>query len=142
MRSIVGVGGAFLIGVDIKKDKSILDAAYNDAAGYTEAFNLNLLYRMKNELDAKIEITAFRHRAFYHEQKARVEMHLVSARDQVISVGGIDFEISKDETIHTENSYKFTVAEFSNLANRSGFKVIKAWVDSENLFSIQYLEAI
>jgi len=142
VRGMVGVGGALLIGVDLKKDKSILDAAYNDAAGYTAAFNINLLHRMQRELGAEIEIGAFRHRAFYNEREGRIEMHLVSLKDQVITLDGIDFEFSTNDTIHTENSYKFTLNEFADLAIGSGFKVLKVWTDAEDLFSVQYLEAI
>ena len=142
VRGMVGAAGALLIGVDLKKDKSIIDAAYNDAAGYTAAFNLNLLHRMKNELGAEVEIDAFRHRAFYNTQQGRVEMHLVSSKDQVILVNGMEFEFSMKDTIHTENSYKYTLEEFADLAIGSGFKVLKVWKDAKDLFSVQYLEAI
>ena len=133
--------GALLIGVDLKKDEDILNAAYNDAAGITAKFNLNLLHRMKNELDLDVDPADFAHRAFYNADLGRIEMHLVSRRAQQLSLNGRAFTFAPGETIHTENSYKYELAEFAALAGRAGFKVLKSWTDPAHLFSIHFLEA-
>ena len=142
VRNVVGVGGNLLIGVDLKKNKIILNAAYNDAQGYTAAFNLNLLHRIKNELNADVDVDAFRHLAFYNEQESRIEMHLVSTQDQAIFLNGRTFQFIQDETLHTENSYKYSLDGFAELASKNGFLVMKSWTDRDNLFSIQYLVAV
>jgi dimethylhistidine N-methyltransferase len=137
---LCGAGGALLIGVDLKKDPAILDAAYNDAAGVTAAFNLNLLARMNRELEADFDPSAFRHRAFYDPNRGRVEMHLVSLRHQWVRVGGVLVPFAAGETIHTENSHKYTVEEFGRLADRVGFRPVKVWTDPDRLFSVQLYE--
>ncbi len=142
VRQVVGEDGSLLIGVDLEKDKSILDPAYNDADGYTADFNLNLLQRIKNELGGDVDPDKFRHHAFFNEKYHRIEMHLVSQEDQLITVGGEQFRFSAEETVHTENSYKYTVERFSKLAQGAGFKISKTWVDPEGLFSIHYLDAV
>jgi uncharacterized SAM-dependent methyltransferase len=129
-----------LIGVDLKKDKAVLERAYNDANGVTAAFNLNLLRRMKRELDAECRIDQFRHRAHFNEEHSRIEMHLVSKCKQTVRIAGKEFAFGKEETIHTENSYKYSLGEFAKLADASGFRVEQVWMDSERLFSVQYLE--
>jgi len=141
VRQVVGDDGSLLIGVDLEKDKAILDPAYDDAEGYTAAFNLNLLHRIKNELGGDFDPDRFRHRAFFNEEMHRVEMHLVSTVAQAVSVGGAQFEFTPDETIHTENSYKYTVDRFTSLVTDSGFQVSKTWIDPDGLFSIHYLDA-
>jgi dimethylhistidine N-methyltransferase len=135
----IGEGGKLLIGVDLKKDKEILNAAYNDNAGVTEEFNLNLLQRMQDELEAEVDVDSFSHRAFYNDKQGRVEMHLVSDRDQKIEIDGDEFSFSKDESIHTENSHKYHVDEFAELAQRACFEVERVWTDAEKLFSVQLL---
>ena len=138
-RELAGPGGAMLVGVDLKKDRSLLNAAYNDAQGVTAAFNLNLLRRINRELGADFDLDAFRHRAFYNEPEGRIEMHLVSLRDQRVSVASRVFHLAEGETIHTENSYKYSTDEFQALARDAGFDVGHTWVDSQALFSIHYL---
>jgi dimethylhistidine N-methyltransferase len=137
---LCGPGGALLIGVDLKKDPAVLNAAYNDAAGVTAAFNLNLLARMNRELGADFDVSAFRHRAFYNEAAGRVEMHLASSRDQTAHVGGHPIPFAAGETIHTENSYKYAPDEFEKLASRAGLRLVTLWTDPSRLFSVQLYE--
>ena len=137
---IVGKGGGLLIGVDLKKDSSVLSAAYNDASGVTAQFNKNLLTRINRELDADFQLNNFEHKAFYNEDKGRVEMHLVSNCPQAVKVDDSMFNFDEGETIHTENSYKYTVAEFEALASTAGYKLIKVWIDANSLFSLQFYE--
>lgn len=141
VRATVGPGGALLIGVDLKKDIARLNEAYNDAAGETAGFNLNLLYRMRDELGADIDPERFGHLAFYNAGLGRIEMHLKSLGAQTVRVGAHDFTFADGETIHTECSYKYEVSEFSDLARRAGFSVRKSWTDADRLFSIHFLEA-
>ena len=135
----VGQGGKLLIGVDLKKDIATLNKAYNDAAGVTAAFNLNLLQRMRDELDAEVEIDAFRHQAYYNAALSRVEMHLVSAHRQDIVFEDAVFEFAAQESIHTESSYKYHIDEFAALAARAGFSVERVWTDARQMFSVQLL---
>ena len=137
--SMVGKGGKMLIGVDLKKDKAVLNAAYNDANGITADFNLNLLLRMQEELDIDMDAESFSHKAFYNNEKGRVEMHLVSQGDQQIVVDGESFQLFDNETLHTENSYKYDLPEFENMAEKAGFGIEQVWTDSQNLFSVQCL---
>ena len=141
VRATVGPGGALLIGVDLKKDIARLNEAYNDAAGETAGFNLNLLYRMRDELGADIDPERFGHLAFYNAGLGRIEMHLKSLGAQTVRVGAHDFTFADGETIHTECSYKYEVSEFADLARRAGFSVRKSWTDADRLFSIHFLEA-
>lgn len=140
LAELAGAGGSLLIGVDLKKQSHILDAAYNDKQGITAAFNLNLLQRMQYELAAELDIRNFKHRAFYNAELGRIEMHLVSSCRQTITVDGHVFELDKHEHIHTENSYKYTVDEFIALANRAGFVSRRVWTDKDGLFSLHYLD--
>ena len=134
-----GPGGAMLIGVDLKKDPARLHAAYNDAQGVTAAFNLNLLMRINRELDGNFELSAFEHHAFYDVNEGRIEMHLRSLRDQHVSVAGQAFHFAAGETIHTENSCKYSIDEFQRLAREAGFAAEHYWTDAEQLFSVHYL---
>jgi dimethylhistidine N-methyltransferase len=136
----VGRGGGMLIGVDLKKDKDILDAAYNDEAGVTAAFNLNLLDRINHELNADFDINGFAHHAFYNSDKGRVEMHLRSQQDQLINIDKKIIRFNEGETIHTENSYKYTIKEFQVMAHQAGFMPIYVWTDPDQLFSVHYFE--
>lgn len=140
-RQAAGDSGAMLIGVDLKKSKSVLEAAYDDAQGVTAQFNLNLLARANRELGADFNLARFRHLAFYEPRLGRIEMHLVSRKDQQVTIAGRVFEFREGETIHTENSYKYSVDEFCNLACSAGFEPVKCWVDRNALFSIHYLSA-
>ena len=139
LAQLLGPNSTLLIGVDLKKDPQHLNAAYNDAAGVTAAFNLNLLIRINRELNANFELSRFEHQAFYNEQLGRVEMHLVSNIPHEVKVSGQPFEFTTGENIHTENSYKYTVAQFQQLANEVGFHPEQVWMDSEELFSVHCL---
>lgn len=131
--------GALLVGVDLKKDAGILNAAYNDARGITRAFNLNLLERIRAELGAELDPKAFEHLAFYNVELGRVEMHLRSVRDQQVVIDASRFDFRAGETVHTENSYKYAVDEFAALAQAAGFQPMQVWTDADRLFSIHYL---
>ncbi len=135
----LGPGAHFLVGVDLKKHGAILHAAYNDAAGVTAAFNLNLLTRINRELGGTFDLKAFRHRAYYNAARGRVEMHLESLKPQTVRVAGDNFAFREGETIHTENSYKYSVADFQNLAARTGWRPVDCFMDSEKLFSVHLL---
>jgi len=136
---VLGPGGAMLIGVDLKKDWHKLEAAYNDSRQLTAAFNLNLLTRINREADADFDITRFAHRAFYNEAEGRIEMHLVSTCAQQVHVDGHRIEFAAGETIHTENSYKYSVEEFHDLGAEAGFAAEQVWIDNRNLFSVHCL---
>lgn len=132
--------GLLIIGVDLKKDPSILNAAYNDKAGITAAFNLNLLKRINNELSGEFDLTQFAHKAFYNEKAGRVEMHLESLKDQTISVADQTVAFHKGETIHTEISCKYTIEEFQTLAQSAGWSSVAAYHDKQALFSLHVLQ--
>ena len=137
--SVAAAGGVLLIGVDLKKEKTILEWAYNDAAGITAEFNLNMLVRLNREMGADFDLDAFQHRAIYNEELGRIEMHLVSERAQVISIAGTRIEFAAGEYILTECSYKYSLDEFAVLATSAGFEVARVWTDPDKLFSVQYL---
>ena len=137
--NMVGGGGALLIGVDLKKDEDILVRAYDDAQGVTAAFNRNVLERINRELGGCFDIETFRHRALYNGAEGRIELHLVSEKDQTVTVHDRDFTFTEGETIHTENSCKYHVEEFSSLAAGAGFRSARTWVDGDGLFSLHYL---
>ncbi|MEM1043435.1 MAG: L-histidine N(alpha)-methyltransferase [Bacteroidota bacterium] len=133
-------GGGLLIGVDLKKDPAVLEAAYDDAAGVTSAFNLNLLDRINRELGGTFDRDRFAHRAVWNEDKSRIETYLVSLRDQTVEVDGKTFRFGEDEAMHTENSHKYTVEGFAAFAARHGLAVRQCWTDPADLFSVQYFE--
>ncbi|MBC7693304.1 MAG: L-histidine N(alpha)-methyltransferase [Methylotenera sp.] len=137
---MVGVGGHLLIGVDLVKPLGVLEAAYNDSHGVTRDFNLNLLARMNTELDADFDLQGFAHRAFFSEEFNRIEMHLVSLKDQSVTVGESSFEFRKEETIHTECSYKYTRDRFLALARSAGFELKDFWTDPDLYFGEFLLE--
>jgi dimethylhistidine N-methyltransferase len=136
----VGPGGAFLVGVDLAKDPRVLERAYDDAAGVTAAFNLNLLARMNRELDADFDLRRFRHRAVWAAGPSRIEMHLVSTVEQVVHLDGAEIHFECGESICTEHSHKYTLAGFARLARRAGLAVRRVWTDPAERFSVQYLE--
>jgi dimethylhistidine N-methyltransferase len=140
-RGQVGRRGAMLVGVDLKKDPTVLHAAYNDSRGVTAAFNLNLLARINRELGGDFDLRRWRHYAFYNAAAGRVEMHLASLARQAARVGSHRFEFERGETIHTENSYKYSVEEFRDLARAAGFRPAKVWLDSKGLFALHGLVA-
>jgi dimethylhistidine N-methyltransferase len=134
-------GGALVIGADLRKDPRLLHAAYNDSAGVTAAFNLNLLTRINRELDGTFDVSAFDHYAFYNPIERRIEMHLVSRRPQRVSISGRSFYFGTGESIHTENSYKFDVDGFRDMARRAGFVPEAVWLDDERWFSVHLLRS-
>lgn len=136
---LLGDGAVLIVGVDLVKDTDILNAAYNDAAGITAAFNLNLLTRMNRELGAAFNRGHFEHHAFYNPARQRVEMHLASRLRQKIWVAGEMIDFRSGETIHTENSYKYTLSSFAALARGAGWSTMKVWTDSRALFSVHAL---
>jgi dimethylhistidine N-methyltransferase len=133
--------GAILIGVDLLKPAERLIAAYDDAQGTTAAFNLNLLQRMQRELGAEIEIDAFAHESRFNQEESRIEMHLVARRPTCLRVGGQEFEFKAGESIHTESSHKYSVADFQELARRAGLIPVEVWTDPDALFSMHWIEA-
>jgi dimethylhistidine N-methyltransferase len=137
---MVNYHGGLLIGVDLKKDKETLELAYNDTQGITAQFNLNLLHRIKKELGADINIDNFYHKSLYNEDKGRIEMYLVSANDYSFKINDITLTFSKDEQIHTENSYKYSIEEFKKIGFNAGYKEHTCWTDRENYFSIHYFK--
>lgn len=139
LHAMLPSGAGLLIGVDLVKDKAVLERAYNDKAGVTAAFNLNLIERIRNELDSDIDPSRFEHRAFYNEQHARIEMHLLSREAQQVRIEDQTFDFAAGETLHTENSYKYTPASFRDLAGSAGFSAVAMWIDPWKLFSVHYL---
>lgn len=135
----LGSGSGLLIGADLKKDRDVLHAAYNDRAGITAAFNLNILQRINRELDGDFDLGAFKHKAIYNEKEGRIEMHLVSLKAQVVRIGTHVFEFEAGETICTEYSYKFAIDDFKSLAASAGYACRAAWTDSKAYFGVFYL---
>jgi len=138
MHQEAGEHGALLIGVDLQKDKALLERAYNDAQGVTAEFNLNVLRRINREFGGTFDLDGFRHRAIYNEDDGRIEMYLDSLKDQSAEVGGRTFQFAKGETINTEHSHKYTLVGFEAMAQAAGFRVERVWTDPERLFSVQY----
>ena len=134
-------GGALLLGADLVKDPAVLHAAYNDAQGVTAAFNLNLLARANRELDGDFDLVQFAHSAFYNAPLQRIEMHLVSRLRQQVHLCGRCFEFAEGETLHTENSCKFTIESVQALARQTGFTPGPVWTDPQKLFSLHWLNA-
>jgi dimethylhistidine N-methyltransferase len=137
--TICGADGALLIGVDLKKDPTVLHSAYNDREGITAAFNLNLLERINRELDCDFQSDRFQHHAFYNPRESRIEMHLVSLTDQAVHLGKETISFIKGESIWTESSYKYSLDDFEQMAAAAGFKVEGVWLDELKWFSVQYL---
>ncbi len=135
---ILGPGGEMLIGADLKKDTQILEAAYNDRAGVTAAFNLNLLERINREIDGNLDLDRFEHFAFYNESEGRVEIYIRSLVDQTPAIAGRRVTFAAGELIHTEYSYKYSVPEFRALAATAGFRPVDTWTDRAELFSVHY----
>ena len=137
---LLGRGAIMIVGVDVPKDPAILRAAYDDAAGVTAAFNLNLLRRIDRELDADFDPALFRHEARWNEAASRMEMHLVSRVDQTVRVGRHRFDFEAGETIHTENSCKYSIDAFLALARTAGFAQVATWTDAAGLFSVHVIQ--
>lgn len=138
-RDMLRVDGRMIVGVDLKKDAQTLVKAYNDSAGVTAAFNLNILARINRELGSAIDVASFRHEAIYDPRLGRIEMHLVSNVEQTIGICGRRFHFFAGERVHTENSYKYTVSEFQELAGRAGWLTGSVWTDAAAQFSIHEL---
>ncbi len=133
---LCGHSGGLIIGVDLQKSSDVLEAAYNDSADVTAAFNLNMLVRANRELDADFDLSAWRHRAIYNQEAARIEMHLISERDQTVHLADREFPFAAGEKIITEFSYKHTVDGFAALAASAGFQLARVWTDPEKLFAV------
>lgn len=138
-KTLLGEGGRLIIGVDLKKDKTILENAYNDRLGVTAEFNLNLLERINREIEPAFDLEAFTHTARYNQLEGRIEMHLVSELDQAFKIRGHRFKMRAGESIHTENSYKYTASEFQALAERAGWSPVSVRTDPRDLFSVHVL---
>jgi len=136
---LLGAGSRLIVGVDLKKDLARLLPAYDDARGVTADFNRNILARINRDLDGDFDLDAFAHEARWNENKGRVEMHLVSERDQQARVLGRTFVFRKGESIHTENSHKYSIGEFQELARAAGWDPARVWTDPQNLFSVHEL---
>lgn len=141
IRRLVGRGGDLLIGVDLKKDAIALNAAYNDSAGVTAAFNLNLLNRINRELAGDFELDRFCHEAFYNEELGRIEIYIRSLADQLVNIAGRGFRLLAGERIHTEYSHKYSIQGFRALARSAGFGFLTTMVDDCGLFSVHHLRA-
>jgi len=141
MRTIIGRKGAVLIGIDLRKDPTVLKRAYNDSAGVTAEFNLNALRHLNRELGADFDVDAFEHSALWVENLSRIEMHLVSTRDQDIHVGDETIHIERGEHVRTECCHKYTLEGFAELAATADLAVTRVWTDPERKFSVQLLEA-
>ena len=140
-REILGEGAQMIIGVDLEKDERVLYDAYNDAAGVTARFNLNVLVRINRELGGNFDLSAFTHRSIYNRDRHRIEMHLISRKAQNVRILGNNFSFRPGESIHTENSYKYSFERFTALARGSGWSVRKSWTDPARMFSVHALVA-
>jgi len=141
MRSSLGVGAMLLIGMDRIKGEDVLVPAYDDAQGVTAAFNLNLLERINRELNGDIPVDAFRHKAVWNDDRARIEMHLEAVRDVTFAIDGRSFEMTAGETIHTENSHKYGARDARILLRSGGWTPVAEWTDPEGLFGVYLAEA-
>jgi dimethylhistidine N-methyltransferase len=137
--ALCGPGGGLLLGADLRKDPRVLEAAYNDKQGVTAAFNLNLLARINRELEANFVLGQFAHRSFYNAGGGRIEMHLDSLQDQCVHVAGHEFFFARGESIHTENSYKYSLGQLRGIAQAAGFRVEHLWLDERKFFTVHYL---
>src|ERR1700710_2453844 len=140
-RTILGDGAQMIIGVDLEKDERVLYDAYNDAAGVTARFNLNVLHRINQELGGNFDLSAFTHRAIYNRERHRIEMHLISKKPQTVRILGRSFAFPAGETIHTESSYKYSLDRFTALALGSGWTPNASWTDAGGMFSVHALVA-
>ena len=140
-REILGHGAQMIIGVDLEKDERVLYDAYNDAAGVTARFNLNVLVRINRELGGNFDLSAFTHRAIYNRDRHRIEMHLISRRRRPCACSGSNFSFRPGESIHTENSYKYSLERFTALARGSGWQVAGILDRRDGMFSVHALVA-
>ena len=142
VRRAVGKSGALVLGVDRRKNATTLNAAYDDSAGVTAAFNLNILARLNRELHAHFDLRTFEHRAFFNSRASRVEMHLVSTVEQIVTVGGEPIHFDEGESIWTESSYKYDRARLQELIETAGFRLRELWTNRKRQFWVAYLEAV
>jgi len=142
IQQLCGPDGGLLIGIDLAKEVSVLEAAYNDPQGVTAQFNLNLLRRINREVDGDFDLSAFDHVAEYNPRQERVEMYLLSTKDQQVHIGEQTFSFKTGDRIHTENSHKYTLESFASLASANGFKLVKKWTDPREYFAVLYLETV
>lgn len=144
LRQVLQEGDALLLGADLKKDKQVLEAAYNDALGVTAAFNLNVLARINRELGGNFDLRAFQHHAFYNAEVGRVEIYIESMREQTVAISQLEMEVQfgEGEQIHTENSYKYDLSDIAELAAETGFTPARTWLDQERQFSSNLLLAV
>src|ERR1700682_3426668 len=140
-RDILGEGAQMVIGVDLEKDERVLYDAYNDAAGVTGRFNLNVLVRINRELGGNFDLSGFTHRSIYNRERHRIEMHLISRKAQTVRVLGRSFSFRPGESIHTESSYKYSLERFTALARGSGWSPRHSWTDEAGMFSVHALVA-
>ncbi len=140
-REILGDGAQMIIGVDLEKDERVLYDAYNDAAGVTARFNINVLVRINRELGGNFDLSAFTHRAIYNRERHRIEMHLISKKSQTVRMLGTNFAFRAGESIHTESSYKYSLERFTALARGSGWTPAESWTDAAGMFSVHALVA-
>ena len=140
-RRTLGPAARLVIGIDTRKNPRLLEAAYDDAAGITAQFNLNLLHRINRELDGSIPVDRFEHRAVWHDALGRIEMHLVANDDIEFQAAGRRFHMRANETIHTENSYKYTPSEVRLLARASGWEPVAFWTDADQFFGVHVWSA-
>jgi dimethylhistidine N-methyltransferase len=136
--NVCGRGGGLLVGTDLQKDREVLEAAYNDEAGVTAEFNLNLLAHINREIGANFDLSKWRHRAIYNAEAGRIEMYLISTADQTVRIRDREFQFRASEKILTEHSYKHTPEGFTGLARRAGFDFVKLWTDDARLFGLFY----
>ena len=141
-RALLGESGQFVSGVDLRKSPDILIPAYDDTAGVTAAFNLNLLTRINRELDANFDLDAFAHRAIWNDDKSRIEMHLESQIEQDVTIAEDRFSFARGETIHTENSRKFDLDALSQQISRTGWQTSRVWRDARSYFAVILLDAV
>jgi dimethylhistidine N-methyltransferase len=140
-RDILGQGAQMIIGADLEKDERVLCDAYNDAAGVTARFNLNVLVRINRELGGNFDLAAFTHRAIYNRERHRIEMHLISKKTQNVRLLGTSLSFRPGESIHTENSYKYSIPRFTALARDAGWQVRESWTDPKAMFSVHAIVA-
>jgi len=138
---MVGVGGGFIIGIDMQKDPEVIYSAYNDRNGITAEFNLNILTHINRDFHTNFEEDQFIHQAFYNQSKGRIEMHLVSKCEQRVNLNGSLIHIAEGESILTEVSYKYSEEGFADIYRLAGFREIDVWRDPKNMFSVYYLES-
>lgn len=136
---LLGAGSSLLVGADLKKDPDILVPAYDDASGVTADFTLNLIHRINRELGARLDVARFAHEAVYNDDIGRIEIYLVSLADQAFEILGHNFSLSQGERIHVENSHKYTVPQFHELAGKAGWLPEEVWTDANDYFSLHYL---